>query len=53
MARKPWIKPEVRVDKLTDADLTRLRSSNDPMAELLKIKPDLLRGEARDPSDPE
>lgn len=53
MTRKPWIKPEVRVEKLTDADVTRLRSSDNPMAELVAIKPGLVRGKGRDPTDPE
>lgn len=36
--RKPWKSPEIRKIELTDEDKEALRSSDDPMALLLKLK---------------
>jgi hypothetical protein len=38
---KPWKKPMVTQIDLTDEELSKLRASNDPMALLLKMKPEL------------
>lgn len=42
-ARKPWTKPVLRKIKLTDEEIASLRGAADPMALLLKMKPDLKR----------
>ena len=38
---KPWTKPQLRKIPLTDNEVAQLRASDDPMALLLKIKPEL------------
>lgn len=44
-ARKPYSAPKLRKFELTDDEAARLRASGDPMAELLKMKPDPLAGD--------
>lgn len=38
-----WEKPELRKIDLTDEEVEQLRASDDPMALLLKLKPELSR----------
>lgn len=38
---KPWEKPMVTQIDLTEDELSKLRASEDPMALLLKMKPEL------------
>lgn len=42
-ARKLWVKPEVRIIKLTEDDLETVQVADDPIAALVEIKPDLVR----------
>lgn len=41
--KKPWTKPELKKIKLTDDEVAALRASDDPMALLMKLKPELGR----------
>ena len=41
---KPWNTPALRKFELTEDDLAQLRASDDPMALLLKIRPDIKAG---------
>lgn len=40
--RKAWTKPELRRFKLTEEEVSALRASDDPMALLLKLKPEIV-----------
>ena len=42
--KKPWKAPVLRKFKLTEDEVVQLRASADPMALLLKIKPDIKAG---------
>jgi len=43
---KPWEKPMLTSIDLTEDELSKLRASDDPMALLLKLKPELGQGSA-------
>lgn len=40
-AKKPWKSPALRTFDLTDDERAQLRASEDPMALLFKIRPDI------------
>lgn len=42
-AKRAWSTPQLRCDKLTDQELEQLRRAEDPMRELLAMKPELAR----------
>lgn len=43
--KKPYSAPKLRRFDLTQEEADRVRKSDDPMAELLKLKPDPLAGD--------
>lgn len=43
-AKKPWKPPALREFSLTEDERAQLRASEDPMALLLKIRPDIKAG---------
>ena len=44
LAKKGWATPAVRTVDLSDDERAQLRASKDPMALLLKLRPDLKPG---------
>lgn len=45
--KQPWETPELRNIPLTDEEVAKLRASDDPMALLLEMKPELARKASR------
>ena len=43
-AKRAWRKPQLRRYELTDEELDQLRRAENPMRELLAMKPELTRG---------
>lgn len=42
---KPWATPSLRTIRLTQDERDQLEESDDPMALLLKLRPELTRGD--------
>lgn len=41
-AKKPWKTPTLRKFELTEDECSQLRASDDPIAQLLKIRPNIM-----------
>ena len=43
MTRKKWIRPHLKPISLSDEELATVKAAADPIAELVKMKPELVR----------